>query len=1184
MATLDDLQQETPTTDEWMVPGSANPWPSVPDSKTSAGFTEADLTSGSLPQPDYTNLPDDNRSNLNELLANLQRPLRSYWGGTAELYKNKDLNTAAEAWNRGAQAGWQLKTHHNPLTAYQILDRPEDVQGPPMGFPEWLGRSGAHLAADVISDPLNVIVPGARAIGKMGGISQDIARLGFQGVDALAGTEFGKKFFNRLPKGSAEYDAAQAAADTLRRVGSNESILKMAAEKEPAYKAAIEKITEAQGGVAPTDAQLATAFEYWNQNIPKRPNVLEPAVKKYAETGQMDPLLREQLDLGNVPVTFSQQMKQGIVPGELKTHFDKSDVTSQLATDWLTKYKNPEWLDQWAQAGKVPEHYGEIIPIISEMKAAREAIRDEIRAAEIARGVEPRQNLAEDNLNYMPQMAEPVAPPWTGVKNWFTGKDVRLDATGGADKSRGIYQFLDNEGNVRAVGNPMDPRTGVRMTPDAPLPTIKGTGKFNEVLSGETPPYYTSTGEELVKHQAPLVLKQQMAPYLNWEMNPMRAFTKGIQQEMPSSNYYKLYDTLEKLGLIEPTSQGMISNPNIPARASAKDMRGTTDIVKGSKDYPNLIRKPNYGNIDPNLAIDPLKWMAPSDTLPGSEAMIPKPNWRALSEDMPGGKGYQAPKTVANWLENQYAPDPYKDIKNMGPYRALQDYTQWWKNTVLPYFPAWTSNNVPTNLAFQYLHGTPAYNLPKRAFEAGKVEAERGAPVFEGMSNADLRNMFTERGQTTGTAGEAWRNAKVGGNISPDTFMGDVSRGGSPEYGSKMRNLADTMQEKYGDIAGGAMRGVARAGEEMGRLGKMGFWAGSKAEGNTRMATAIDYLKRNEPNWTLGTQAEREAAMNRAIQFTNEAQVDYAKTPFEQLLGPAFPFYSWTKGSVKSVGKSLLEDPRRLNRYELAKENLNTPMPQNEKEAAGSFIQQGEPATRIMGIPVKSLMGMQNQPGNSVFMMARSSPVQEPSDLLRDFPSPKATLGAAVGRLSPALTMLPSLMTNVDTKTGRPIDQRVSDMAKRTGSLAQTGGALFNPLFGDNTDYSYASRSLAGQKIPAGIDYAMGQVPGGRIINDIVRPGINLGYGLATGKELDPQRPEQSNLQSAALNFLTGMKAVPNDYMQNIMRLQNSNAAESQLHWQNMLNALQKGDFPLAQHEKEISLRLQLSVMPPKQR
>ena len=180
--------------------------------------------------------------------------------------------------------------------------------------------------------------------------------------------------------------------------------------------------------------------------------------------------------------------------------------------------------------------------------------------------------------------------------------------------------------------------------------------------------------------------------------------------------------------------------------------------------------------------------------------------------------------------------------------------------------------------------------------------------------------------------------------------------------------------------------------------------------------------------------------------------------------------------------------------------------------------------------------------------------------------------------------MLPSLMTNVDTKTGRPIDQRVSEMAKRTGSLAQTGGALFNPLFGDNTDYSYASRSLAGQKIPAGMDYAMGQVPGGRIINDIVRPGINLGYGLATGKELDPQRPEQSNLQSAALNFLTGMKAVPNDYMQNIMRLQNSNAAESQLHWQNMLNALQKGDFPLAQHEKEISLRLQLSVMPPKQR
>lgn len=172
-------------------------------------------------------------------------------------------------------------------------------------------------------------------------------------------------------------------------------------------------------------------------------------------------------------------------------------------------------------------------------------------------------------------------------------------------------------------------------------------------------------------------------------------------------------------------------------------------------------------------------------------------------------------------------------------------------------------------------------------------------------------------------------------------------------------------------------------------------------------------------------------------------------------------------------------------------------------------------------------------------------------------------------------------LSNRNFDTGQDIDRRVTEL--RGEGVPQGGLAhLTNPLFKNDTSYESATRNLFGKKIPVAYDRLANAIPGGRLLNQYVRPASNLGYELATGKHLDPRRPEQGDLQAALLQMALGMKIMPYDTEKNIKSQKYANQEAKQRAKYNQRKANQVGDPEEA--EKQMRIRLQLPLEAPQNR
>jgi hypothetical protein len=254
-------------------------------------------------------------------------------------------------------------------------------------------------------------------------------------------------------------------------------------------------------------------------------------------------------------------------------------------------------------------------------------------------------------------------------------------------------------------------------------------------------------------------------------------------------------------------------------------------------------------------------------------------------------------------------------------------------------------------------------------------------------------------------------------------------------------------------------------------------------------------------------------------------------------------------------------------------------MPEKDKKFASEYIQNQMPIDSWMGFPIKKWLGQGDRPGKATFLSSRFTPLQEPIEILRGILGGDTSM--VLNRTAPWLKGGLEALSNRNFDTGQDIDRRVTEL--RGEGVPQGGLAhLTNPLFKNDTSYESATRNLFGKKIPVAYDRLANAIPGGRLLNQYVRPASNLGYELATGKHLDPRRPEQGDLQAALLQMALGMKIMPYDTEKNIKSQKYANQEAKQRAKYNLRKANQVGDTEEA--EKQMRIRLQLPLEAPQNR
>ena len=467
---------------------------------------------------------------------------------------------------------------------------------------------------------------------------------------------------------------------------------------------------------------------------------------------------------------------------------------------------------------------------------------------------------------------------------------------------------------------------------------------------------------------------------------------------------------------------------------------------------------------------------------------------------VPGFEGQVADKAVAIRLNNlgKQMMDPstpwmgkpgelldaMNSTKFMDNLNALQT---WWKRTILPLHPGYHAGNIGSNLGMEYQAGLNPLEILMNTFRAGKVQAGKGADVFEGFTNADLRKML-DYNNVMGSGAQY-------GDLMNQLGYSQAAAG----YGGNTRAFAEKIPTDIGKTMG---RGVATGAEKFGKVQDWGMKMGGKAEDNAKISVAINWLKKNAPDLGTMSPAAQADAITQASRFAKDAMIDYsALTPLEENLRRFVPFYSWNRGILGRTGQLAINSPERLARMDRMLNEVFTAPSDRDKGVMPDWIKEGAPVSGVLG----KAFG-QGEKGQKMLQLGRFLPqgnIEQMASRPLDF---------MWSSVNPFVKAPIEMMMNKDVFKNRPIDELAG------GSFA----GLINPLIG-KSNYTLGSQEKLGTNLPAAWQYLANMMPGGRYLNEASVAADAMGL-------TDPKVNKKMGGWDAAAWYGTGAKFQEFDY------------------------------------------------------
>jgi hypothetical protein len=479
--------------------------------------------------------------------------------------------------------------------------------------------------------------------------------------------------------------------------------------------------------------------------------------------------------------------------------------------------------------------------------------------------------------------------------------------------------------------------------------------------------------------------------------------------------------------------------------------------------------------------------------------------------NIPGFENMQVLPGIRNRLENLARVDWNKNLPGMWDEellgaalntkagRALQDATGTWKRFAL-LDPGWMSANVVSNVQLQGLNGMRLRDMVQRNADAIKGIWGKD-DVIEGIKNTDLLTELAKRKA-----------------VDVEGLWGGALREGA-EKGTKTKAALDAITGKLGIGEGAgdvAQSGIKFVGD---KLIDPFFKFGSKLEDQGKLAMAIDYIKKNAPDFANLNATDKTRVLDEAAKLAKKTLFDYSSlTPYERKLQQVVPFYNWMRNVTGATGKMANERPDILGRYGRGIDTVMEPMDREDKKIADSWVQQSGPAYGAMG----TKFGKDAENRNLMALMGRFLPHGQIEALTK---RPGETL---LSSINPLLKAPVEVATNQNFFKGRPIDPLAGPISMFTAPL--TGGM-----------HDLGRSKILGKDVPASVEYLAGVLPGGRQLRQV--DTLGRGFGLWDDPGKGPMEPGDAMIWS-----LSGGKTYPFDRDRALLNRQREDkAAEGQI-------------------------------------
>lgn len=504
--------------------------------------------------------------------------------------------------------------------------------------------------------------------------------------------------------------------------------------------------------------------------------------------------------------------------------------------------------------------------------------------------------------------------------------------------------------------------------------------------------------------------------------------------------------------------------------------------------------------------------------------------------NIPGFKGYAAEKVVANRLENlaRVQMDPDTSIGAVGdlihrafqsrPGQLLDKATKSWVTNTLFLHPGFHLANAATNAPLAYLGGISTPKLIPRTVDAFKVYHETGNDVARGMSNAALKQEFSNRGLFSGWSGS--EALDVIGKAKKESLV----------------------ESTLGQTAGK----VAAAG---GKANELGMKVGQYLEANPRLAVAIDYLKKQGKDLATMDVEERAKLLDKAAAHAKKSMIDYELNPTQAELKKIFPFLGWNMGIAGRTGELLSTDPGRLARFNRLTDTVLNPMAPEDKAISDEYIKEGGYVSGLAG----GDFGTDDMGNPQMFAAGRFLPQGTVEQL---YNRPRETVW---GMVNPFLKGPINLARNWNELRNQPIDPIAG------GPGGQFPESVINPirsLWSDEALYEPNQGKTLGMTLPKAWQYMVDMSPAGRHAREL------SGLMRTAGIYEDPYKPPQSTVSGLA-DYATGSRFYGWDRVKQMKNREYEHDAKANVLTKDMNRAASKGDMEGLQHALEMLMKHQ---------
>jgi hypothetical protein len=435
--------------------------------------------------------------------------------------------------------------------------------------------------------------------------------------------------------------------------------------------------------------------------------------------------------------------------------------------------------------------------------------------------------------------------------------------------------------------------------------------------------------------------------------------------------------------------------------------------------------------------------------------------------DIPGMENYVAPKFIANRLENEAHRmlDPSTSLGAVGDAlkyfntqnkfgRGLNKVTKNWKSNLLGLQPDYHAGNYLSNLSMMYGAGEVApWNIPGRLKKARDVRLSKEGEVIQGIPNATLHEEFAKR------------------NLSESGWSG-TEHADDVQQAVKGQGF---VREKFGRIPGAIA-------DKWGRANQWGFRQGQKYEGDAKIGVALDWLKKNAPDFATRSADEQARLLDAAAEKAQYALIDYtAATPFEEQLGSVVPFYKWTRGLLGQTAQEAVKRPERLANLGRFYDTMFQPLSEDDKAIAPPYIRDNAAISGVLGyqLPTK-----RENPGMG--LIGRFLPHTTAQQFMPDLSGHgMETVGRPLEQLwssvNPYIKAPFELAINHNYFKDRPIDEIAS----------RFGENIVNPAIGE--PYQEGWGKTLGARLPAAYEYLINSSPVTRYVQKANQIGNTLG-------------------------------------------------------------------------------------------